>query len=155
MKDRQKCHDAKCVSDWYDNQFAEYEDELSSDKPAPKQIESNDTHAQPDSAREMAPACAQIVRVMEVCTADVSNWLDTHDPEQAAEARKRGAATIEKLKADIQRGVKGNGEMVTSQRCASQDVRHNIVGNLGGSLTPILFARGDVHNCTNALATLQ
>lgn len=155
LKDRQKCHDAKCVSDWYDNQFAEYEDEVSSNKPASKPSESNDTQTQPDSVQKMPPACAQIIRAMEVCTADVSNWLDTHDPEQAARARKGGTAAAEKLKADIQRGVKSNGEMVTAQRCASQDVRHNIVGNLGGSLTPILFARGDVHNCTNALATLQ
>ncbi|MEX3924490.1 lysozyme inhibitor LprI family protein [Paraburkholderia sp. BR10936] len=155
LKDRQKCHDAKCVSDWYDNQLAEYEDELSSNKPASKLSESDDTQTRPDGAQAMPPACAQIIRAMEVCTADVSNWLDTHDPEQAAKARKSGTAAVEKLKADMQRGVKSNGEMVTAQRCASQDVRHNIVGNLGGSLTPILFARGDVHNCTNALATLQ
>jgi uncharacterized protein len=155
LKDRQKCHDAKCVSDWYDDQFAEYEDELSSDKPAPKQIESNDTHAQPDSAQEMPPACAQIVRVSEICGADVANWLDYNNPEAAAKSRESTAEGVAQFKAAMQQAAKQGKTMAAAQYCASQDLKQKIVGQLGGSLTPILFARGDVHNCTNALATLQ
>ncbi|MFC0572400.1 hypothetical protein [Paraburkholderia solisilvae] len=155
LKDRQKCHDAKCVSDWYDNQLTEYEDELSSYKSAPNQIESNDTLAQPDSAQQMPPACAQIVRVSEICGADVANWLDYNDPAAAAKSRESTAEGVAKFKAAMQQAAKQGKTMAAAQYCASQDLKQKIVGQLGGALTPILFARGDVHNCTNALATLQ
>lgn len=155
LKDRQKCHDTKCVSDWYDTQFAEYEDELSSSKAAPKQIEANASYAQPDSAQEIPPACAQIVRVSEICGADVANWLDYNDPAAAAKSRESTAEGVTKFKAAMQQAAKQGKTMAAAQYCASQDLKQKIVGQLGGSLTPILFARGDVHNCTNALATLQ
>lgn len=107
------------------------------------------------NGQEIPPACAQLVRVMDVCTADLANWADYNDPAGAAKIRETIGPKAAQLKVSIQQAVKEKGTNAVAQQCASQDVKQKIIGDMGGMITPVLMSRGDASNCQTALAQMQ
>ena len=107
------------------------------------------------NGQEIPPACAQLVRVTDECTADLANWADFNDPAGAAKIRETIGPKAAQLKMSIQQAVKEKGAIAVAQQCASQDVKQKIIGNMGGMITPVLMNRGDASNCENALASMQ
>lgn len=105
--------------------------------------------------QEIPPACAQLVRVMDECTADLANWADYNDPAGAAKIRETIGPKAAQLKISIQQAVKEKGIIAVAQQCASQNVKQKIIGNMGGMIAPVLMNRGDATNCENALAAIQ
>ncbi|MEQ5838278.1 hypothetical protein N0A02_02340 [Paraburkholderia acidicola] len=106
------------------------------------------------NGQEIPPACAQIVLATEICSADIANWLDFNDPVSAAKVRENDEKSIAKLKEDLQLWGKEKGTIAVAQFCAG-DLKRKVIGQLGGSLFPILMNHGDASNCQNTLATMQ
>lgn len=107
------------------------------------------------NAQEIPPACQQLIRTMEACTADLANWGDYNDPAGAAKVRETMRTTSAQLKTGIQRAVKEKGAIAVAQYCASHDVKAKIIGNFGGMVTPVVMSGGNASNCQNALASMQ
>lgn len=109
----------------------------------------------PANGQGIPPACAQLVRVMEACTADLANWGDYNDPARAAKLRESTRTNVAQLEAGLQQAVKEKGMLAVAQHCASHDVKAKIIGDMGGMITPVLISRGDASNCQTALAKMQ
>lgn len=107
------------------------------------------------NGQEIPPACEQLARTMEACTADLANWGDYNDPAGAAKLRESMQANIARLRAGLRQAVREKGALAVAQHCASHDVKSKIVGDMGGMITPVLMNRGDATNCQNALASMQ
>ncbi|MFM0046334.1 hypothetical protein [Paraburkholderia sediminicola] len=105
--------------------------------------------------QEIPPACEQLARTMEACTADLANWGDYNDPAGAAKLRESMQTNIAHLRAGLRQSVKEKGALAVAQHCASHDVKAKIIGDMGGMITPVLMNRGDASNCQTALARMQ
>ncbi|WP_322073595.1 hypothetical protein [Burkholderia cepacia] len=107
------------------------------------------------NAQEIPPACQQLIRTMEACTADLANWGDYNDPAGAAKLRENTQATVTRLRAGFRQAVKEKGTIPVAQYCASHNVKTKIMGDMGGMVTPVLMSGGDASSCQSALASMQ
>ena len=107
------------------------------------------------NGEEIPPACEQLARTMEACTADLARWGDYNDPAGAAKLRESMQTNIADLRAGLRQAIKEKGALAVAQHCADHDVKAKIVGDFGGMITPVLMNHGDATNCQNALASMQ